>query len=164
MAAPANNRKQFPVSRAAAPRMDSARHALAPVYYYASRDVIATPPPSRRAPRKRDSPNERPLRLSLSLSHRLAKTDLARICSLQIHQAGARQSRDMSRLSHLRFPAVRPVKYRRGNEERGPEKPDDENSTVTPISTSSSPDRAFFSKLRTIARALFFPHAPYIDN
>jgi len=30
MAAPANNRKQFPVSRAAAPRMDSARHALAP--------------------------------------------------------------------------------------------------------------------------------------
>lgn len=94
MAAPANNRKQFPVSRAAAPRMDSARHALAPVYYYASRDVTATPPPSRRPPRKRrrarahDSPRTN---VSLPLSP-AGETALVRICPPQTYQTRARQS------------------------------------------------------------------------
>lgn len=43
MAAPANNRKQFPVSRAAALRMSSARHV-----YYSARDVIAAAVPAAR--------------------------------------------------------------------------------------------------------------------
>lgn len=61
MAAPANNRKQFPVSRAAALRMNSARH----VYYYA-RDVIAAVG----CARAQDPRFEHPLSLSLSLFRR----------------------------------------------------------------------------------------------
>lgn len=71
MAAPANNRKQFPVSRAAAPRINSARH----VYYYA-RDVIAAIRPVARARAEPaepirtclDSALDWPLSLSVSLS------------------------------------------------------------------------------------------------
>jgi len=46
MAAPANNRKQFPVSRATALQIDSARHALAPCITTPVTSSLPPPPPS----------------------------------------------------------------------------------------------------------------------